>query len=256
MPTRLTYLGWSSFIFTTPDTSRIIIDPYLAGHAEYGIPPSPVRRTELGDIAAVVVTHASFDHLGEALDIMRESPTAVLCAGLDVRMHALRAGLPESRLYTLVSGGRYRFGSWSIKAVQAHHVSLTQLDNGSYLTGQPLSYFLNFGDVTVFAGGDTSIHSDMRLFGRLYRPHVAILGIDGILVNGQPAVEMEPAEAALAVSMLKARLAIPMHFRPGSSLVNAFVNELAKLRPKVESLVLDAGQSIQLNAGGLPILVD
>ena len=50
----------------------------------------------------------------------------------------------------------------------------------------------------IFFGGDTSIHGDLKLYGELYHPHVAMLGVGGVTVHGQSMTELYPEEAAVA----------------------------------------------------------
>ena len=63
------------------------------------------------------------------------------------------------------------------------------MDKG-YINAQPLSYLLTFASgEKIFFGGDTSIHSDLKLYGELYEPHLAIL--DSFLEN-RPGIPPEP----------------------------------------------------------------
>jgi L-ascorbate metabolism protein UlaG (beta-lactamase superfamily) len=242
MSVRMQYLSWACFAFEV-DGRRIVVDPYLEGFPDLGVAPSAVRGADV-DADVILVTHAAADHIGEALQLMRECD-AVLCGSLDVQLKALDAGFPQERTAVFVSGATFDAGGCVVKALDAKHISFSR-HNGGYLTGQPLSYILDFGDIRVYHGGDTSISADMQLFGRLYRPHVAILGVDGVLVNGRPIVEMDPHEASVAAELLGASLAIPMHYRPGSGAAAAFVAQVNTQVPHCRGLELDYGQTIDL----------
>lgn len=239
------YVGWSSFCFDNGGR-RVVLDPFLEGNPERHVPRSPLRRTDLYPLEAVVVTHAADDHFGDAIALMEESD-AILCGNVDVHLKARAAGIPDERIAVVVSGVSYEGHGWKLKALEARHVSFSQVD-GAYVTGQALSYVLDFGSVRVFHGGDTSISLDLGLFGKLYRPHVALLGVDGLLRNGRPLCELTPDEAALAVDMLGAVLAVPMHYRIDAGLAERFLEELEVVAPRARGLKLAYGETVDLCA--------
>ncbi|HBY93163.1 MAG TPA: hypothetical protein DEP84_04220 [Chloroflexi bacterium] len=245
MPVKMQYLGWSAFLFTASTGQRIIVDPYLEGHADQGVARSPLQRNELYPIDAVVVSHAARDHIGEAVAIAKESG-AMLVGNIDVRLTGLNAGLPAEQTAVMVSGATYDAEWGRVKALAAHHISFTEL-NGQYLTGQPLCYILDFGDVRVFHGGDTSISYDFQLFGQLYRPDVALLGVDGVLFEKRRAiVELDPLEATEMTRMLGVSLAVPMHYRAASGKAQEFVQLVQRMLHGVDAIVMEPGETIEL----------
>jgi L-ascorbate metabolism protein UlaG (beta-lactamase superfamily) len=238
------YLTWSCFLFTSTDGERILIDPFLAGDEEMQIPPSATPRAELYPLDAVVVTHAAFDHLGEAIDIVKECD-AVLCGAADVRVAALQAGIPDDRIVLQVAGTTYDAGSWSLKALYAKHLSFSKIGD-QYVSGHPLSYILDFGGLRVFHAGDTAISSDFPLFGQLYQPNVAILGVDGAFINGRALVELDPREAAVAAQMLGVSTAMPMHYRPAAGAQDEFLEQVRKTSPTIDVLIPPIGGKFDL----------
>lgn len=248
MPVHVRFLGVSGFEIWCEDgaqkRSRVVIDPFLAGDSELGLPPSPVRTKHLTDSEAILVTHGAHDHLGQAVEIAKGGK-ATLCCGVDVRIHALREGLPESQIAKMIYGCTYTQGDLRIKALGAQHVSFFR-SHGTYLSGQPLSYLLEMGDgYRIFHSGDTSLFGDLKLYGELYRPHVAMLCVGAAEKDLAP---LPPEEAALAADWLNAPLVIPMHFRPGSAEPEAFAEFLSRRRPDIEVAQLQAGEQLQLPA--------
>lgn len=237
------YLTWSCFLFTATGGERILIDPFLAGDEDMGIPPSATPRAELYPLDAVVVTHAAADHFGEAIDIVKESG-AVLCGAADIRIAALKAGIPDERIILQVAGSTYDAGSWSLKALYAKHLSFSEIGN-HFISGHPLCYMLDFGGLRVFHAGDTAISSDFPLFGQLYRPNVAILGVDGALLNGRPLVELDPREAALTAQMLGVSTAIPMHYRPAAGAQTEFLEQVQKTSPTIDVQIPPLGGTFE-----------
>ncbi|HBY97918.1 MAG TPA: hypothetical protein DEP84_28925, partial [Chloroflexi bacterium] len=186
----------------------VVIDPFLSGSPAHGVPPSPVPIEALDQTNLVLVSHGAFDHLGQAIEIVRRSG-AVLACGPDVRLHALAQGIPEERIAYLLSGCTLQLDRLAVKALDVRHISLFQ-SGARWLSGQPLSFMLTHpGGPTIYHSGDTSLFSDLKLFGELHRPGVALLCVGGVRSHGFEVVPLPPDEAALALEWLGARLAIP-----------------------------------------------
>ena len=150
------------------------------------------------------------------------------------------AGIPDERIYRMVSGVQFAFGEVTVKALAAQHLSLARMPTG-FLSAQPLSYLLTFdGKERIFFGGDTSLHGDLKLYGELYQPHVAMLGVGGVDVHGQPLTELPPEEAALVAKWLGVRIAIPMHYRFQEG--EEFIAALQREAPQVKGLLLQPGE--------------
>ena len=241
MSIQIRYLGWSAFELTTPKGTRILLDPMLAGSRKAGIPPSPVSTEDLYGVKLVLVTHAADDHIGQAIEIIQHSQATLVCDAATAICAQDAVEIPDHRIYRMASGVQYAFDDVKVKALPAQHLSLGKISQG-YVSAQPLSYLLETDEgEKIFFSGDTSIHSDLKLFGELYQPHVAILGVGGVNVHGQSLTELYPNEAAIVAKWLGVQLAIPMHYRFQEG--EAFVAELEKLAPGIRGLILDPGES-------------
>ncbi|MBI3968263.1 MAG: MBL fold metallo-hydrolase [Chloroflexi bacterium] len=247
MGVKIRYLAQSGFEFTDPDGTRIVVDPFLYGDEAHGIPPSPVTVPELAGADVVLCSHGAWDHIAEAFEIVNAGNARLAC-GSEVGEHAKRtAGLTDDRIDTMVSGTFLEVGGVRIKAYHAHHVSRIN-SNGVYITGEPMSYVLRFstGEKIYFAG-DTSLTYDIKLIGEMQKPDVAIVGIGGVRRNGRYIVEMEPIEATYAVEWVGARLAIPMHWVPGTGADEEFRRALAERLPHVRLKQLEYGETLELS---------
>ncbi len=245
MSTLLHYLNFSGFEITTRDGYRIVIDPFLSGSEEHGVPPSPVPLESLDHTDLVLVSHGAFDHLGQAVEIVKRSG-ALLACGPDVRLHALSNGVPPERIAYLLSGCTLQTDRVVVKALDVRHISLFK-SGDDWLSGQPLSFMIKLpGGPTIYHSGDTSLFGDLKLFGELHRPDVALLCVGGVRSHGFEVIPLPPDEAALALEWLGARLAIPMHYRPDSSAADEFVR-LVAARGKTRACILDLGESVDLD---------
>ena len=240
MAVQIHYLGWTAFELETDKGTRILIDPMLSGRPEDGIPASPEPLENFYGVDLILVTHTAADHLGQAFDIMKGSKARLVC-DVATRYRAIEeAEIHQERLYHMVSGVRFVFDDVSVKALPAHHLSFASTRKG-YISAQPLSYLITMetGE-RIFFGGDTSIHSDLRLYGELYKPGVAMLGVGGVDVHGQSLTELYPDEAALVAKWLGAQLAIPMLYRLQEG--EQFLDELRSKAPGIKGLLMKPGE--------------
>jgi L-ascorbate metabolism protein UlaG (beta-lactamase superfamily) len=102
-----------------------------------------------------------------------------------------------------------------------------------------VGYILKLEDGTsIYHAGDTGIFESMRLLGKLYRLDMALLPIGG-------AFTMDPFQASKALTLLKPKVVIPMHFRTFPVIeqnASRFVKLAKKEAPKVKIVVLEPGQ--------------
>jgi len=246
------YLSWSAFLVTSPGGVRVLIDPWISGSDESKVPPA---KRSVEDLAQVVdlmlLTHAANDHRGQAFAIL-SAGKATLGASIDVRILAGEAGIAASRMVSMVPNSPYVTGDVTVIPVEAKHLSSSQLASGQWLIGQPLSYFVKFGDGTgLFHSGDTAITLDLGLWAELYQPTVALLAIGG-LIHGtkQPVIEMSPREAALTAKMMKVQAVVPCHYAPDARLQAEVSDCVRELAPGIRPVVLAPGESMEISASG------
>ena len=245
MSTMLRYLGFAGFEITTEEDYRIVIDPFLSGDADQGVPPSPVAIETLDNTNLVLVSHGAPDHVGEAFEIVHRSG-ALLACGPEVRLHAIEQGIPEEQIAFLLSGYALNLKGTTVKVLDVRHVSLLQ-SNGQWIAGQPLSFMLRLSSgLTIYHSGDTSLFGDLKLYGELHQPDVVLLCVGGIKLHGFELVPLPPDEAALALEWLGARLAIPMHYRPESNAAGDF-KAIVTARQIADVRIMEPAEVINLD---------
>lgn len=237
----LRYLGTSCFELTASGGRRLVVDPYLDEN-----PYAAIGSEELDPPDLVLVTHGGFDHLGDAFAIVRRTG-AMLFASADVAIAARLAGIDPALVFPMVSGARRTHAGFTVQAVEAHHVSITALEGGGFISGQPLSFVIwpegTDAGPAIYHSGDTSLFTDMKLIAELYRPRIGLIGVGG---PEHLPHELTPAEAAMAVEWLGLEQAIPMHWVPGSGDPEAFRDEVAKRTPAVRVDLLTSGERLAL----------
>lgn len=241
MAVRLRYLGWSAFEVTLEDGRRLVLDPLLEGVSEEGVPPSPAKLEEFDEVDAVLVTHVATDHVGQAFEILRRSQAKLVC-DVATRFMAEAAGIAADRVYFMAPGVEFTFDGLRIKALPAEHLSFKRLGPQAFISAPPLSYLVTSpGGVRLFFGGDTSITANHKLFGELYRPHLAVLGVGGANVRGQSFTELHPDEAARVAKWLGVKSALPIHYRFDEG--KQFAKALKRHAPRTAAVLLSPGES-------------
>jgi L-ascorbate metabolism protein UlaG (beta-lactamase superfamily) len=252
-------IGWAAFEIVTERGTRLILDPYFSGSegAHAGLPESPFTPQDFASANLVLVTHAGYDHRGQALEIVKAGD-ALLVAGTALAGHAVkRAGIPLARIVLMVSGVEYRFQDAWIKAIPARHWS--SMPSGSEtLIDQPMSFMLiTDAGSRIFCGGDNSISGDYKVWGELYQPDLALLGIGGLPVGAISLLaELPPSDAAVAAEWLGVKRIIPGHYPPNGPEPDQLVTALTNRKSKIQVVRLEFGESFldapaqQLRQGG------
>ena len=208
--TRIRFLGVAGYEIVSSN-QRILVDPFLSGS-----PLAPCSHEDLETPDVILVTHAAYDHLGDAAEIARRTGAPVVCGG-DVRLILIERGVAPEQIRATVWGIVVRVAGVTVRPVECHHWSMGTLD-GRPVTGTPLAFIVEpEPGIRVYHYGDTAIF-DMRLFGELYKPTVGIFGCTdpfelpddnpGEMLSG----EMDADEAAYAAEMLGVDVAIAAHY--------------------------------------------
>ncbi|HHW39260.1 MAG TPA: metal-dependent hydrolase [Bacillales bacterium] len=193
---KITYNGHSCFLIEG-DKKKIIIDPFLSGN------PNNVIKLEDLKVDYIVVTHGHSDHIGDTIELAQKNNCTVISnyeiskflSGFKVNVHPMHIG----------GGHTFEFGY--LKLVPAIHGSGIEMadENVFFEGGHPAGILLTIGGKVLYHAGDTSLFSDMKLFGELYDINVALLPIGDNFTMG-------PSDAEIAATWLKAELTIPMHY--------------------------------------------
>ena len=194
----ITWLGHSTFVLRSPGGTRIIIDPWVSTN-----PSCPESAKKIGDLDVMLVTHGHFDHTADAVSIARNSGAQVV-APYELSVWFQQKGLEN--VVGMNPGGTLKTHGLSVTMVPAMHSSSIEEDGKLLYMGVATGYVIGFEDgLTAYFAGDTSVFSDMKLIGEMYRPSVAFLPIGDLFTMG-------PEQAAVAAEMLGVRQIVPMHY--------------------------------------------
>lgn len=193
---KLRWLGHAAFEVTSPNGTRLLIDPFITGN-----PATPAELKDLSRYtgadkpAAILVSHSHGDHSGDAKEIAHASGAPVI--GMVELISSL--GLPGEQ----GRGGNIG-GAITVADVTVHLVPATH----STEKGSPIGFVIEFANgKTLYHTGDTWIMSDMALIEEVHHPSIILL-----CCGGGPYTQ-NPRVAALAIrKFFKPVGFVPMHF--------------------------------------------
>jgi L-ascorbate metabolism protein UlaG (beta-lactamase superfamily) len=168
-------------------------------------PATPTNLKTVDKCDLMLITHAHFDHIGDALEIARKTkPTIVTIAELGAWLAS--KGIDDQTIVAGNKGGLLDIDGIKVTLVHAEH-SCGITDDGQILYGgEPCSLVIEFENgFTIYFGGDTDVFGDMALIAELSQFDVAFLPVGDYYTMG-------PERAAKAVSLLGVKTVVPMHF--------------------------------------------
>jgi L-ascorbate metabolism protein UlaG (beta-lactamase superfamily) len=257
-PSRLTYVGHATVLLEL-DGCRIITDPLLRDRVAFLRRRWPLAQPErYRTVDAVLLSHLHRDHLDIA---------SLRRLGADVRILApLGAARPLARrgfhnVQELAPGDVAIVGRLAVQATYAAHDGR----HGFGLAGECIG-FVVMGPRRIYFAGDTDLFPEMAnlaggpSLGAIPRLDVALLPIWGWW-HTLRADHMDPLRAAQALTLLRPRLAIPIHwgtlhpigvgwFEPRFLTVPAatFEQLAGQLAPDVRVCILPPGDAVALDA--------
>jgi L-ascorbate metabolism protein UlaG (beta-lactamase superfamily) len=192
---KVTWLGHSTFLMTSPKGVRLLFDPFLTNN-----PSCPRAAKRVGAVNLILITHGHSDHCEDAALIARETDATVV-ASPELAGWLERQGVKHLRPMNI--GGRQHLSGLDIAMVPALHSS--SAPDGTYL-GPATGFVVGFEDeLTIYFAGDTALFGDMRLIRDRHAPHAAFLPIGDRFTMG-------PEDAAIAAEWLGVKAIVPMHY--------------------------------------------
>ena len=225
--------GHANFEITSANGKKILIDPWFEGN-----PACPVPLSEVKEVDYILVTHDHFDHMGNTVDIVQNTKAVVVGIVETVAKLQGEMGVAPEQIvnagYGMNIGGTVNLDGIQVTLTQAFHSSAS---------GQPCGVIIRFENgKTIYHAGDTGIFATMATFGDMYDIDLALLPVGSCFT-------MDPFQAAYALTLLKPKAVIPMHYQsfpilePDASGFEKLAKEKA---PNVKVMTLAPGEEYKL----------
>ena len=249
MAARVTYVGHAT-VQIALDGVRLLTDPVLRtrmGHLRRR--RGRVDPEALRGIDTILVSHAHYDHLDvPSLERLGRVTPIVVPRGVG----ALVRRRSFAHVMEIDEGETISVGALSVTATLAEHDGRRNL----FASGRTLGYVVE-GSSRIYFAGDTDLFPAMAELGHIDVALVPIWGWGPSLGRGK---HMDPERAAESLSLLRPRIAVPIHWgtyhplhlglreapRYLSEPPERFVRAAADVAPEVEVRVLQPGETLDL----------
>jgi len=249
MAARITYVGHAT-VQIALDGVRLLTDPVLRtrmGHLRRR--RGRVDPEVLRGIDTILVSHAHYDHLDiPSLERLGRVTPIVVPRGVG----ALVRRRSFAHVMEIDEGETISVGALSVTATLAEHDGRRNL----FDSGRTLGYVVE-GSSRIYFAGDTDLFPAMAELGHIDLALVPIWGWGPSLGRGK---HMDPERAAESLSLLRPRIAVPIHWgtyhplhlglreapRYLSEPPERFVRAAADIAPDVEVRVLQPGETLDL----------
>ncbi len=250
---RLTWTGWAGVELEADDGTTVVIDALQDAAAVFaplgdraaGTPaPQVVPAPGAGRAVAGLVTHLHLDHADAAALQAALAPAAPILeppAGGGGPLEEL-ALVQADQALTATGRERVQVAPW--ETIVAGGFTLTALPAADGIGDPQIAWLVEADEVRVLHLGDTIFHGGFWRMALRHGPFdVVLVPVNGAVLHfphRTPASPLpgalDPAAAALAVEILGARLAVPIHaegyeidgvYEPVAGAAEAFVREAA-----------------------------
>jgi len=157
-----------AFVEIRYDQGSILIDPFITGNETCDISVDDAKALQP---LAIVVTHGHADHIGDTIEIAKETGCLVIST-FEVNNWLSAQGVENLSAQHI--GGMVDYESYRIKFTPALHGG--QIAE-SEITGVAAGVLVMIDQKTIYHAGDTGLSQEMKLLGEFEEIDLAFLPI-------------------------------------------------------------------------------
>jgi L-ascorbate metabolism protein UlaG (beta-lactamase superfamily) len=190
---KVTYFGHSCFSAEI-EGQQLLFDPFIR-------PNSLAAHINVEALSPdyILVSHAHWDHLADALEIAQNS-NALLISNYEIADWFIGQGY--ANVHHMNTGGKKAFDWGKVKLTPALHSS--SLPDKSY-GGNPCGFIIESSEGNFYYSGDTALSMEMELIGRYHKLDFAILPIGDNFT-------MDVDDALICADMIRCEKIIGVHY--------------------------------------------
>jgi len=224
---KITYLGHAA-VMIEEGKFKGIIDPFISGN-----PFVKVNMNDLLDITHIFVTHGHGDHIGDTVDIAKQSGALVI-ANAEISAYLSKFNIKTHAMHI---GGRTRFDFGIVKMTSAVHGSGISEGGNIICGGNPGGFLIEISGKKIYHAGDTGLTYDMKLIED-ENADVAFLPIGGNYT-------MDVDDAVKAADFIKPKKVVPIHYNT-FEIIKADPEEYRNKVRNSEVIILNIKESINI----------
>ena len=238
----LEWFSWSIFRLTSPTGKVFLTNPFVVN------PFSPVTVDSFKKVDYILVADGHGDEIGQTDKIALKTKAKIFTSFTFSRGYFEPRKIPARQIFRVGPGSRVRVGGITVRAVTSVHGSTTRKGLSD---GTAMGFFITFENgLTVYFAGSTALTMDMMLWGRLYKPDVAILPL-GTSSDPRDIVEMVKL---LRTDNPNLKTIVPHHHNTGLKVRAGIPPKRAKgIFRRFNSGTKPADLAAALKAAGLPV---
>jgi Predicted Zn-dependent hydrolases of the beta-lactamase fold len=227
-----TWVGHGTWKIRSARGKEVYIDPWVMNNP---VAPDALKKVDRCDI--MLITHGHFDHVYDALEIARATKPKIL-TNFEISMWLASKGIDGDSIIGASQGGTVDVDGIKVTLVHAEHsCGISDGDKVLY-GGDACGMVIEFENgFTIYFAGDTDVFGDMALIAELNQFDTAFLPIGDFYTMG-------PHRAAKAVSLLRVKTVVPMHFGTFPPLIGRPKALQELVGPGVKVLDINPGDTV------------
>lgn len=190
---KITWLGHNCWHLDI-DGTNVLVDPFLNDS-----PSAPIKADEV-KCEVMLISHAHFDHIADAVSIAKRTGATVL-TNFEISNWLAKEGVARDHAVGMNHGGGYDLPFGRVEYTIAHHSS--SFPDGGY-AGNPGGFVITGEGKRIYLACDTAAFLEMKLIGAA--------GLDLAVVPIGDLFTMGPAASLEAIKLLGPKKVLPCHY--------------------------------------------